>query len=167
MGKYHLAQVNMGRIKAPLDSEVMKGFMSRLDEINALADQSPGFVWRLQTSTGNATYFRPYPEDDSILLNMSVWESIETLKHYVYKTAHAELLRHRQEWFEKFSGVYLALWWVPAGHVPSIDEAKKRVAHLNAHGPTQFAFHFKAAFEPDDDFQRSIDWSSFIPCPAM
>ena len=83
MKKYHLAQVNMGRIKAPLDSEVMRGFMSRLDEINALADSSPGFVWRLQTSEGNATYFRPYPEDDTILLNMSVWESVEALKNYV------------------------------------------------------------------------------------
>lgn len=166
MSKYHLAQVNMGRIKAPLDSEVMKGFMLRLDEINALADRSPGFVWRLQTSAGNATYFRPYPEDDGILLNMSVWESIETLKDYVYKTAHKQLLQHRHEWFEKFSGVYLALWWVPAGHIPSIDEAKKRIAHLNAHGPTQFAFNFKTTFEADDEFQRSIDWSSFIPCPA-
>lgn len=167
MARYHLAQVNMGRIKAPLDSEVMKGFMSRLDEINALADRSAGFVWRLQTSAGNATYFRPYPEDEDILLNMSVWESIESLKHYVYRTMHAELLRQRHEWFEKFSGVYLALWWVPAGHIPSIDEAKKRVEYLNAHGPTQFAFNFKKTFEADDDFQRSIDWSSFIPCPAM
>lgn len=167
MPNYHLAQVNMGRIKAPLDSEIMSGFMSRLDEINALADRSPGFVWRLQTSAGNATYFRPYPEDDSILLNMSVWESMETLKHYVYRTVHAELLRQRHEWFEKFSGMYLALWWVPAGHIPSVDEAKKRVAHLNAHGPTQFAFNFKAPFDADDDFQNSIDWSSFVPCPAM
>jgi len=98
---------------------------------------------------------------------MAVWESVEALKQYVYRTMHAELLRQRHEWFEKFSGVYLALWWVPAGHIPSIDEAKKRVEYLNAHGPTQFAFNFKTALEPDDDFQRSIDWSSFIPCPAM
>ena len=167
MAKYWLAQVNFGRIRAPLDSEIMRGFMSRLEDINALADSSPGFVWRLQTTEGNATYFRPYPEDEGILLNMSVWESIETLKHYVYRTMHAEVLRQRHEWFEKFSGVYLALWWVPAGHIPSIDEAKKRIAHLNAHGPTQFAFNFKMTFEPDDEFQRSIDWSSFIPCPAM
>jgi hypothetical protein len=167
MKKYQLAQVNMGRIKAPLDSEVMRGFMSRLDEINALADCSPGFVWRLQTSDGNATYFRPYSEDDTILLNMSVWESVEALKKYVYRTAHAELLGQRHEWFEKFSGVYLAMWWVPSGHIPSIDEAKKRVAHLNAHGPTQFAFNFKTTFEPDDEFQKSIDWPSFLPCPAM
>ena len=167
MRKYSVAQVNLGRIKAPLDSEVMRGFMSRLDEINALADSSPGFVWRLQTREGNATYFRPYAEDDRILLNMSVWESVEALQHYVYRTVHAELLRHRHQWFEKFSGTYLALWWVPAGHIPSIDEAKKRVAHLDANGPTQFAFTFKTIFPPDDGFQQNIDWSSFQPCPAI
>lgn len=144
----------------------MAGFVARLDELNALADRSPGFVWRLQTSAGNATYFRPFPEDGSILMNMSVWESIETLRHYVYKTLHAELLRRRHEWFENFAGVYTALWWVPAGHIPGIDEAKKRIGHLEQHGPTQFAFTFKTTFEPDEQFQRAIDWSSFVPCPA-
>jgi hypothetical protein len=166
MTGYHIAQVNIGRVTAPPDDPIMAGFMSRLDEINALADGSPGFIWRLQTSEGNATYLRPY-DDDRILVNMSVWESIEALKHYVYRTAHVELLRQRQEWFEKFSGAYLALWWVPAGHRPGIDEAKKRIAHLQAHGPTQFAFTFKTTFEPDPEFQQAIDWSSFEPCPAV
>jgi hypothetical protein len=166
MANYHLAQVNIGRIKGPLEGPVMEGFMARLDEINALADASPGFVWRLQTSAGNATYFRPYDHDDRLLLNMSVWESVDALKSYVYRTAHAELLRQRQAWFEKLAGVYVALWWVPAGHVPSIDEAKKRLAHLDAHGPTQFAFTFKEVFQPDEQFQQAIDWSSFEPCPA-
>jgi hypothetical protein len=166
MANYHLAQVNIGRIKGPLEGPVMEGFMARLDEINALADASPGFVWRLQTSAGNATYFRPYDHDDRLLLNMSVWESVVALKSYVYRTAHAELLRQRQAWFEKLAGVYVALWWVPAGHVPSIDEAKKRLAHLDAHGPTQFAFTFKEVFQPDEQFQQAIDWSSFEPCPA-
>jgi hypothetical protein len=166
MSQYHIAQINIGRIKGPLDGPVMAGFMARLDEINALADAAPGFVWRLQTNEGNATYFRPYPEDGSILLNMSVWESVEALRHYVYKTMHAEVLRQREKWFEKFSGMYMALWWVPAGHIPGIDEAKKRLAHLEAHGPTQFAFTFKQTFEPDEEFQRGIDWSSFVPCPA-
>jgi Domain of unknown function (DUF3291) len=166
MTNYHIAQVNLGRIRAPLDDARMVGFMSRLDEINALADRSPGFVWRLQTNEGNATYFRPYPEDDQILLNMSVWESIGVLKDYVYRTAHAELLKHRHEWFENFSGAYMALWWVPVDHIPGIDEAKKRIAHLNAHGPTQFAFTFKQTFEPNEEFQKGIDWSSFASCPA-
>jgi hypothetical protein len=145
----------------------MAGFVARLDEINALAERSPGFVWRLQTSEGNATYFRPYPHDDRILMNMSVWESVEVLRHYVYKTAHAELLRQREAWFERFAGVYMALWWVPAGHHPGIDEATKRLAHLEKHGPSQFAFTFKKVFDPDEQFQRGIDWSSFKPCPAI
>ena len=167
MTTYHIAQINIGQVKAPLDDPRMAGFVARLDEINALADNSPGFVWRLQTSEGNATYFRPYPEDDRVLLNMSVWETIEALRHYVYRTAHVELLRQRQEWFESFAGAYVALWWVPAGHLPGIDEAKKRIAHLDAHGPTQFAFTFKTTFEPDEEFQLGIDWSSFQPCPAV
>ena len=166
MTKYHIAQINIGRIKGPLDGPIMAGFMARLDEINALADGSPGFVWRLQTSEGNATYFRPY-DDDQILMNMSVWETVEDLRHFVYHTMHVELLRQRQEWFENFAGVYLALWWVPVGHIPGIDEAKKRLAHLDAHGPTQFAFTFKKVFQPDEEFQRGIDWTSFKPCPAM
>lgn len=166
MTKYNVAQINIGRIKAPLEDPIMAGFMNRLDEINALADGSPGFVWRLQTSEGNATYFRPYEHDDRILLNMSVWETIEALRNFVYRTTHAELLKQRHEWFEKFAGTYTALWWVPAGHVPGIDEAKKRLAHLEEHGPTQFAFTFKTTFQPDEEFQRGIDWSSFKPCPA-
>jgi hypothetical protein len=164
---YHIAQVNMGRIKAPLDDPLMAGFTGRLNEINALADRSPGFIWRLQTDAGNATYFRPYEEDDRILLNMSVWETIDAVKHYVYRTAHTELLRQREAWFEKFSGAYVALWWVPVGHVPGIDEAKKRIAYIDAHGPTQFAFNFKKTFDPDEEFQRGIDWASFQPCPAV
>jgi hypothetical protein len=165
MPQYHIAQVNIGRIRAELDDPIMAGFVNRLDEINALADASPGFVWRLQTNAGNATYFRPFP-DDRTLLNMSVWEDIPSLRHYVYNTVHRELLRQRHEWFEKFEGGYMALWWVPAGHIPGIDEAKRRIAHLDAHGPTQFAFTFKSVFEPDDEFQRAIDWASFQPCPA-
>jgi len=166
MTKYHLAQVNIGRVKAPTEDPLMAGFMNRLDEINALAERSPGFVWRLQTDEGNATYLRPY-EDDRILINMSVWESIESLRQYVYGSAHMELLRKRHQWFEKFSGVYMALWWVPAGHIPGLDEAKKRLAHLEAHGPTEFAFTFNTMFPPDERFQQTIDWNSFQPCPAM
>jgi hypothetical protein len=165
MARYHIAQVNIGRIKAPLDDPIMTGFTGRLDELNALADRAPGFVWRLQTDEGNATYFRPY-DDDRILLNMSVWETVDALKNYVYRTVHTELLRHRHEWFEQFETTYLALWWVPAGHIPGIDEARKRIAHLDAHGATQFAFTFKSVFQPEEQFQDSIDWTGFQPCPA-
>ena len=165
MDTLHIAQVNIARMKAPLEDSVMAGFVARLEEINALADRRPGFVWRLQTSEGDATYLRPY-DDDRILFNLSVWKSIEQLKQYVYYSAHVEVLRQRQAWFNKFSGMYLALWWVPVGHIPGVDEAKKRLAHLEEHGPTAFAFTFKKAFPPDDAFIRTIDWSSFKPCPA-
>ena len=167
MANYHIAQINIGRAKGPVEDPMMAGFMTRLDDLNALADRSPGFVWRLQTLEGNATYFRPYAHDDRILLNMSVWETIDALRHYVYKTAHAEILRHREEWFERFAGIYLALWWVPVGHIPGIDEAKKRLAHLDQYGPTQFAFTFQTMVQPDEHFQQTIDWSSFEPCPAV
>ena len=161
----HLAQVNIGRMKAPLEDPLMAGFVGRLDEINALADRSPGFVWRLQTGEGNATYLRPY-DDDRILFNMSVWESLEALKDYVYKSLHVELIRNRKEWFERFDAPYAALWWVPVGHTPSVDEAKKRLAHLTAQGPTPFAFSFQAAFPPDLAVIEATDWSAFEPCPA-
>lgn len=162
--KVHIAQINIARARMPLDDPGMQGFVNRLDEINALADRSPGFVWRLQTEEGNATYLRPY-DDERILVNMSVWESVEALKDYVYKTAHAELLRDRRSWFEKFDGAMLAMWWVPAGHIPSMDEAKKRLAHLEEHGPSQFAFTFKTVQPPDESFLNGFDWSIFAPCP--
>lgn len=165
MTRFHIAEVNIARMKAPLDSPELAGFVERLDEINALADQAPGFVWRFQTSEGNATYLRPY-DDDRILFNLSVWESVETLKHYTYKTAHAELLRGRRSWFEHFGGQFLAMWWVPEGHIPGIDEAKQRLAHLEANGPSQFAFTFKEVYPPDEQFLSGFDWSVFRPCPA-
>jgi hypothetical protein len=161
----HLAQVNIARLRAPLDSPLIAGFVARLDEINALADRSPGFVWRLQTPEGNATYLRPY-DDDRIIVNMSVWESIEHLRAYVYESRHRELLRQRHEWFERLERPYAALWWVPKGHVPSIDEAKKRLARLDEEGPTPYAFSFKQAFPPDESLIQATDWSAFEPCPS-
>lgn len=144
----HLAQVNIARMKGALESPVMAGFVARLEEINALADRSPGFVWRFQSEEGNATYLRPY-DDDRILFNLSVWEGVEPLRDYVYRSAHVEVLRARREWFTAFEGAQLALWWVPAGHRPSVDEAKYRLAHLAGHGPTPFAFLFRTSFPPD------------------
>jgi hypothetical protein len=165
MTRYRIAQVNIGRIRAELTDPIMTGFVSRLDEINALADDSPGFVWRLKTEENNATYLRPF-EDERTLLNMSVWESIESLRHFVFQTAHVELLRQRHAWFEKFRGTFAALWWVPADHVPGLDEAKHRIVHLDQNGPTQFAFTFNNVFQPDETYQRAINWSRFRPCTA-
>jgi len=141
----HLAQVNIGRIRAPLATPLLAGFVARLDEINALAEQSPGFVWRLQTPEGNATALRPY-DDERILINMSVWESVGHLRDFVFGSRHRELLQQRRDWFEKFEGVYAALWWVPPGHRPSIEEAKERLAHLAEKGPTPCAFSFRDPF---------------------
>jgi hypothetical protein len=125
----------------------MAGFMARLDDLNALAERSDGFVWRLQGEAGNNTYLRPY-EDERIIVNMSVWQTIDHLRGYVYGSAHAELLKQRRDWFEAPDGPILALWWIPAGHIPSVGEAKERLAALGRHGPTQFAFTFKTTFPP-------------------
>ena len=129
-------------------------------------DRSPGFVWRLELRRETPRTFGRIT-NDRILLNMSVWETIEALRRFIYGTAHVELLRQRHEWFEKFTGAYSALWWVPTGHTPGIDEARKRLAYLDAYGPTQFAFTLQAVFEADEEFQRAIDWSSFEACPAV
>lgn len=165
MSMLQIAQVNVARMKGPLESPVMEGFVARLEEINALADRSPGFVWRLQTPEGDATYLRPFA-DDRILINISVWQTVETLREFVYRTAHAELIRDRKSWFEQFAGAQLAMWWVPAGHTPGVDEARKRLEHLEAHGPSQYAFTFKAVQPPDEGFLAAFDWSAFQPCPA-
>jgi hypothetical protein len=127
----------------------MAGFMGRLDELNKLADESPGFVWRLQTESGNATALRPY-EDARILVNMSVWDTLEDLRSYVYKSAHTPVLALRKQWFETMTTPFLTLWWVPAGHRPSLAEAKERLEELTARGPGPGAFTFKQTFPPPE-----------------
>ena len=149
MTRYHLAQANIGRIRAPLDDPIMEGFRSQLDPINALADQSPGFVWRLQTEDGNAMAIRPFP-DDRMAINMSVWESLEALQQFVYQSAHVGPLRDRKQWFEPIEGPILVVWWIPAGHVPTVAEAIERLQHLKAHGPSPEAFTFRAPFPAPD-----------------
>jgi hypothetical protein len=141
-----LAQVNIGRARGAMDEPVMREFVARLVEINALADGSPGFVWRLQTEDGDATALRPYP-DERVLINLSVWAELDALRGYVYRSAHAAVMRRRREWFERFEGVFVALWWVPAGHRPSVAEAVERLAHLEAYGPTPYAFSFAQPFD--------------------
>ncbi|GAA3195145.1 DUF3291 domain-containing protein [Actinocorallia longicatena] len=144
----HLAQLNIGRLSAPLDSPLSAGFADALEEINALADGAPGFVWRLVgEGGGDATSVRPY-DDPDVLVNMSVWESRETLFDYVYRSAHMEYVRRRREWFQHLGEVISVLWWVPEGHVPTVAEAKERLEHLRAHGPSPEAFTFRKAFEP-------------------
>jgi hypothetical protein len=157
---FQIAQVNIGRAKAPTDSPLLADFMAALDPVNAIADATPGFVWRLQTEDGNATSLRPF-EDDRMMINMSVWESIDVLSDFVYRSGHVDVMRRRREWFER-TEMHMALWWVPVGHIPSIDEALERIDHLREHGPTPHAFTFKARFLVDE--KLVIDEE--IGCPA-
>lgn len=145
MQRHHLAQVNVGRLRAPVDAPEIAGFVAMLDPINALADAAAGFVWRLQTEDGNATAVRPDDEDPLIAINLSVWESIESLADFVYRSAHTDVMRRRREWFERID-VYTTMWWVPAGHRPTVAEAMERLDHLRAHGPTAEAFTFRNPF---------------------
>jgi hypothetical protein len=148
--RWHLAQLNVGRIVAPTDSPVLADFMAQLDEINALAERSPGFVWPLQGDNGNATEILTTP-DPYFLINMSVWRSIETLFDFVYRSAHTHIMARRREWFEKPVEAYQVLWWVPAGHRPSTVEALERFAHLRAHGPSAHAFTFRRQHYPPSE----------------
>jgi hypothetical protein len=146
--RWHLAQLNVGRLLAPVGSPTIRGFRVQLDPINALADADPGLVWRLQSEAGNATDIRP-TEDDLFLINLSVWRSIEALRAFTYTTAHVHVLRERRSWFEQLAAAHLVLWWVPAGHIPTVDEALDRLDRLRRDGPTPAAFTFRAPFAPE------------------
>lgn len=166
MTRFHLAQANIGRILAPLDDPIMEGFRSQLDPINALADRSPGFIWRLQTEDGNAMAIRPF-EDERMAINMSVWESLESLQQFVYRSAHVGPLRDRNEWFEAIEGPILVLWWIPVGHIPTVAEAIERLQYLKQHGPSAHAFTFRVPFPAPGDTSEAAgldaefcDWAS-------
>jgi Domain of unknown function (DUF3291) len=148
--RFHIAQVNIGRIRAPLEDPLMDGFRNQLDVINALADATPGFVWRLQTEQGNAMGIRPFAGDERMAINMSVWESLEALQQFVYRSAHAAPLRDRRQWFEPIDGPILALWWIPVGHIPTAAEAIERLELLKQRGPSPDAFTFRKPFPPAD-----------------
>jgi hypothetical protein len=145
MPGHHIAQLNVGRLLAPTSDPLIAGFMAQLDPVNAIADAAPGFVWRLQDESGNATAIRPY-EDDTVAINYSVWESPEDLWNFVYRSRHLEPLRQRREWFETPREPHLVLFWTPAGEIPPLEEAKRRLEHLREHGPTPYAFTFRVRF---------------------
>ena len=144
----HLAQLNIGRMIAPTTAPEVAGFMAALDPINTLAEAAPGFVWRLQTDAGNATDIHAF-DDPLLLLNMSVWESLEALRAFTYTSAHTDVLRRRREWFDKLAEAHLVLWWIPAGHIPTISEAVDRLERLRRDGPSPVAFTFRAPFAPE------------------
>ena len=150
----HLAQVNVARLAAPLDSPQLADFVANLEPINAIADASDGFVWRLQTETGDATSLR-FMDDDWLIVNMSVWASLEALRTYVYRSAHADVLRRRQEWFVKMIEGHVALWWIEAGTLPSLGDAEERLLRLRVDGPTPHAFTLKESYPAGAEIRRS------------
>ncbi len=163
MSRFELAQLNIAVPKAPLDDPLLADFVANLARINALAEASPGFVWRLQTEEGDATALRPLGDDT--IINMSVWRDADALYSYVYASAHVEIMRRRKEWFERMKEAFVVLWWVPAGHRPSVDEALARLELLRQHGPTPQAFTFRHTFPPPPDpsshGSASLDASAF------
>jgi Domain of unknown function (DUF3291) len=168
---YVLAQVNIARLRAPLDSPLLADFVADLDPVNATADAAPGFIWRLQTEDGNATSVRAFEWDAAgsagVLVNMSVWESVEALAGFVYSGAHRQVLQRRRRWFERMAEAYTALWWIPRGHVPTAQEAEDRVLHLRESGSTPYAFTLKEHFPPPDvaasgSLRSPEEWS----CPV-
>ena len=165
MSAYELAQLNIGIVKGPMDSPVMAQFAANLARVNALADAAPGFVWRLQTESGDATAIRPF-EDENLLVNMSVWRDAESLRQFVYHSGHVEIMRRRREWFERMSDSYLVLWWVARGQRPTITQAIERLEALRRQGPHPQAFTFGQLFPAPDAPPGARPLALNDPCPA-
>ncbi|MEU6012878.1 DUF3291 domain-containing protein [Streptomyces sp. NPDC047515] len=142
---HELAQVNIARLRFPLDSPELKDFVDALDPVNAVADEAAGFVWRLQSETGNATDV-PVFGDSWLIVNMSVWRDTDALTAFMYQGQHRELLARRREWFERVEEAMTALWWVPSGERPTVRNAEERLRHLREHGPTERAFTLRKPF---------------------
>lgn len=148
MKKYQLAQINVAKMKGVnIDDPVMKEFVDNLEKVNALADKSEGFVWRLKDEEDNATSFNPY-DDEQMIINISVWENIESLENYVYRTFHTDFIRRKKEWFEKYGKTHLALWWIPENEFPSVQDAVIKLDELDEHGPSPSVFNFRNKFAP-------------------
>lgn len=161
---YELAQLNVAVMKAPLESPSMADFAGNLDRINALAEGSPGFVWRLKSDGGNATGFRPLGEH--VLVNLSVWADVASLSRYVYRSAHVEIMRRRREWFDRMNSAYMVLWWVPAGQRPTVEEAIARLEQLRTAGPSPTAFTFAQAYGPPGAAAGTAPFRIDDACPA-
>jgi hypothetical protein len=165
MSAYELAQLNIGIIRGAMDSPVMADFAAALARINALAERSPGFVWRLQTEEGDATAIRPF-ENPNLLVNMSVWRDVDSLRRYVYHSEHVDLMRRRREFFERMPQAFLVLWWVPRGHRPLIPEAMARLEVLRARGPGPEAFTFRETWRAPDAAASAADVKFGDACPS-
>jgi hypothetical protein len=144
---YHLAQLNIGTALDSMESEVMKDFTDNLELINGIGENSPGFVWRLKDESGDATAIE-FTDDPNVLVNLTVWQDPQSLKDFVFKTQHATFLARKKEWFKPVSEATYVLWWIPEGHIPSLEEAKAKLDHLNEHGESPSAFSFKKLYGP-------------------
>ncbi|HEY0629700.1 MAG TPA: DUF3291 domain-containing protein [Sphingomicrobium sp.] len=153
---WHLAQMNVGRLVAPQGDLRVQPFFDALDRINALADASPGFVWRLQDEGGNAASIQVTP-DPLFIVNMSLWTDADSLFNFVYRSAHTPEMARRREYFERFEGAYMVLWWVEAGTIPTINDGLSRLWCLDRYGPSQHAFTFKARFPQPDQAAPPVD----------
>ncbi len=142
---YHLAQINIARLIAPLDDLKIAGFIAQLDPVNALADEAPGFVWRLKSDSGNATDIA-YNEDPFVIVNMSLWESIEALRDFAYRSDHRKVFQDRAKWFQKMDKPNYCLWWIPLGRIPTVAEGRERLQHYQLHGATPYSFGFSQRF---------------------
>jgi Domain of unknown function (DUF3291) len=143
---YQLAQINIAQLLAPIDSPLLADFVADLDRINALAESNPGFVWRLKEESGNATSIDPF-NDTSLIVNVSVWESVEHLKQFAYRSDHVEVFMKRAKWFSRMQEAHVALWWIKAGAYPTPEEARDRLLYLRAHGESPEVFSFKQLFD--------------------
>jgi hypothetical protein len=160
---WRIAQVNIALPREPLDTPALADFVAELEPVNALADSAPGFVWRLQDESGDATSIQAF-DDERLIINMSVWESVEDLWRFVYDSRHLEVMRRRREWMIKLAESHMALWWIPAGHLPGTEEARERLDHLRAHGPTPHAFGFKQRYPPPGSGIHEPSFDDREPC---
>lgn len=168
---HQLAQVNVARLDAPLDAPRLRDFVDALDSVNADADSAIGFLWRLQAAEGNATSIRAFEWDVAgaagMIVNMSVWDCVEALADYVFSGQHLAIMKRRGEWFVPMKQAYTALWWVPAGHRPTTDEAELRVRHLRQHGPTPTAFTLRRSWPPpEQEALAPVEGRPNWLCPA-
>jgi hypothetical protein len=164
MSNYQIAELNVADLKAPLDSPELSDFVDNLDRINALAESSPGFAWRLKGDGNDATSLRPL--GDNVIVNLSVWRDVNALRDYVYKSAHVEIMRRRREWFTRMADSYMVLWWVPKGHQPTTAEAVARLMLLRERGPSTEAFTFAEAYGAPDATGAGAPFSIKDGCPA-
>jgi len=146
MSQYFIAEINIAKMKGvDINDPIMKEFVENLDAVNQIAEKSEGFVWRLKDENNNATSLNPY-NDETIIINVSVWKSIETLENFMYRTFHSDFLKRRKEWFLTYGSAHTAMWWIPEGHIPTMQEAVEKLSFLQTNGPSPNSFDFRHKF---------------------